>query len=106
MTTFLLDNSIRCAVMQAIRDEYGGNDKQTQCSRLLAALRRLGSVTTFEASRYLDIYHPPARKLNLVQQGYQIDTVRCIERTESGTPHRVGEYLLVGEPLSKDSSST
>lgn len=84
--------SVRKKILEDIRAESGGNDWRTQCARLLTALLRLGSVTTFEASRYLDIYHPPARKRDLVQQGYLITTRRRGERTECGNIHRVGEY--------------
>ncbi|MGT2476522.1 helix-turn-helix domain-containing protein [Paraburkholderia terrae] len=84
--------AVRKKILEDIRAESGGNGWRTQCARLLTALLRLGSVTTFEASRYLDIYHPPARKRDLIQQGYLITTRRRAERTECGNIHRVGEY--------------
>ncbi|MFT4510349.1 helix-turn-helix domain-containing protein [Caballeronia sp. 15711] len=92
----LTDDSKRKEILEAIRAEKGTNDSRTQCSRLLAALTSLGSVTTFEASRYLDIYHPPARKRDLVRQGHPIRTGSRMERTECGSIHRVGEYQFAG----------
>ncbi|ACC75940.1 helix-turn-helix domain-containing protein [Paraburkholderia phymatum] len=87
--------SVRTKILEEILAGNGGNDSRTQCARLLTALFRLGSVTTFEASRYLDIYHPPARKRDLVQQGYLIKTRSRAERTECGSIHRIGEYCFV-----------
>lgn len=84
----------RLAALYAIRDRHLGDSTAPQCARLLEALQTLGHCTTFEASRYLDVYHPPARKLNLVQQGWQIVTTWRTVQTESGEKHRVGVYSL------------
>ncbi|WP_429344169.1 helix-turn-helix domain-containing protein [Paraburkholderia sp. GAS42] len=91
-------SSDRKAILESIRARNSSVDSRSQCLRLLEAIGRLGSVTTFEASRYLDIYHPPARKRDLVRQGFAIRTGWRIERTESGRAHRVGEYLVRNAP--------
>ena len=44
----------KAAALMALRDELMGTDSSTQRTRLLAALR-LYPLTTFEASRYLDV---------------------------------------------------
>jgi len=84
----------RIAALHAIRDRHRGDSTSTQCARLLEALQTLGHCTTFEASRCLDLYHPPARKLNLVQRGHAIQTTWRTVQTESGEKHRVGVYSL------------
>ncbi len=83
----------RIAELHAIRDAIQGNDSKPQCQRLLEAMRKTGHVTTFEASRFLDVYHPPARKRDLVKMGHVIKTVWRIVITEAGTRHRVGLYV-------------
>lgn len=85
----------RVAAFHAIRDRHRGDAVATQAARLLDALQALQHVTTFEASRYLDLYDPRARKLNLVKAGHQILTTWRTVHTESGAPHRVGVYTLV-----------
>ena len=85
----------RVAALHAIRDRHAGQAGAVQCARLLEAMQALGSVTTVEASRYLDVYDPPARKLNLVKAGHGILMTWDRGRTESGEVHRVGRYSLV-----------
>jgi len=84
----------RESALHAIRDRNKGLDGPTQRKRLLEALQALGSVTTYEASRCLDIYHPPARAKELRQEGYRITTLRRPVLTEAGARHSVGVYLL------------
>jgi hypothetical protein len=81
------------AALQAIKAEFTGTDNRSQCDRFIAALSRF-AVDTFEASRYLDIYHPPARILQLRNAGYKIVTHWQSVVTESGDKHRVGLYVL------------
>jgi hypothetical protein len=85
----------RVAALHAIRDRHAGQTGATQCARLLEAMQTLGSVTTVEASRYLDVYRPPARKWNLVGAGHAILMTWDRDETESGEMHRVGRYSLV-----------
>ncbi|MEO6278526.1 helix-turn-helix domain-containing protein [Roseateles sp.] len=85
----------RVAALHAIRDRHRGDTSATGAARLLDAMQTLAHVTTFEASRYLDLYDPRARKLNLVQQGHRVLTTWSTVQTESGERHRVGVYSLV-----------
>ncbi len=85
------------AALEAIRAEFKGTDCPTQCARLLAALARF-PITTFEAMRYLDVYHCPARILELRSHGYRIVTHWQTIVTEAGARHRVGLYMLEVQP--------
>ena len=67
-----------------------------QCARLLERLRK-GPCTTFEAMRSLDVYHAPARVLQLRKHGHEITTIWERVRTEAGVVHRVGKYVLIKE---------
>lgn len=94
----------RREALEQIRLQHIDNSVRSQAKRLEAALRALGSITTFEASRVLDIYHPPARALALRKRGLSIITLRERVVTESGKVHRVGKYVLatVGGEASND----
>ena len=81
------------AALKALRDEFTGTNTKTQCQRLLEALYRF-PVTTFEAMRHLDVYHVPARVLQLRKAGHDILTLWQTVITEAGTQHRVGLYVL------------
>lgn len=81
------------AALETIRDQFKGNAAQAQAARLLEALSRF-SVTTFEAMRYLDVYHCPARVLQLRKLGHRITTHWQTVVTEAGANHRVGLYVL------------
>jgi Helix-turn-helix domain len=81
------------AALKALRDEFKGSDSNTQCQRLLEALYRF-PVTTFEAMRHLDVYHVPARVLQLRKAGHSILTLWQTVTTEAGAKHRVGLYML------------
>ena len=74
----------RIAALHAIRDRHRGDAWATQAARLLEALESLQHVTTFEASRHLDLYEPRARKLNLVRDGHQIVSSWLTVHSESG----------------------
>lgn len=62
--------------------------------RIMAALRKLQSVTTIECSRFLDVIHPPRRVMELREAGESIATHWRQEPTECGRLHRVGLYVL------------
>lgn len=89
-------NPNRAGQLAAILAAMPGNDTYTQRQRMLTAIQRLGSVTTFEGSRLLDCYDPRARVHELRRDGNRIKTVMRAEQTESGVVHRVGVYLLDG----------
>ncbi len=80
---------------QKINKQFTGDNLKQQCARLLQALRKF-SVNTFEASRGLGVYHPPARILQLRQQGHSIETIWRTIEAENGDKHRVGCYVLSG----------
>jgi Helix-turn-helix domain len=84
----------RVAALHIIRDTYSGNASATQRKRLITGIEQLQHVTTFEASRFLDVYSPPARKLELVREGHNIKTAMRDVYTEAGKRHRVGVYYL------------
>jgi hypothetical protein len=79
--------------LEQIRVQFSGTTGRSQCDRLLAALQRF-PLTTFEAMRKLDVYHVPARVLQLRKAGHSIATLWQIVVTESGERHRVGLYVL------------
>lgn len=82
--------------LEQIRLQFSGTGGRVQCDRLLAALR-LFPLTTFEAMRRLDVYHVPARVLQLRKDGHRIITLRRTVETEAGVEHRVGLYVLQRE---------
>ncbi|MFM2059402.1 MAG: hypothetical protein RLY71_3787 [Pseudomonadota bacterium] len=89
----------RAAALRAIRDTYPGTSCPAQCFRLLVALQTQQHITTLEASRYLDLYDPRARKMQLARAGHRILTTWRQVPTESGALHRIGVYSLVrGKP--------
>lgn len=81
------------AALAAIRAQSKGTAGAVQAKRLLEALSHF-PITTFEAMRYLDVYHCPARVLQLRKQGYAIATHWQTVFTEAGEKHRVGLYVL------------
>ena len=81
------------AALEAIRAQSKGTASRAQADTLLEALRRF-AITTFEAMRYLDVYHCPARVLQLRKRGHNITTHWQTVITEAGEKHRVGLYVL------------
>ena len=87
--------SERIAAILAIRDRIKGDSGRVQCDRLLTILREVGPVSTFELSRFADIYYPPSRKFELKAEGHNVTTARRTIRTESGALHSLGVYSLL-----------
>jgi len=85
------------AALKVLRDQFTGLDAGSQKVRLLAALR-LFPISTFEASRFLDVYHPAGRIKELREDGCTILTMWTDATTEAGVLHRIGRYVLVAEP--------
>ncbi len=83
------------AALVKLNLDFKGNNAKTQCLRLLNALQ-LFKINSYEASRCLNVYHPPARVLELRKQGHRIDTVWETVEAENGILHRVGCYVLRG----------
>ena len=89
----------RLAVFEEILNEFRGVNSAAQRRRFKAALLRLGSVLTFELSRFLGIYYPPARKHELLHgEGWDIFTTTEPVTTESGDKHFIGRYTLRAMP--------
>lgn len=84
----------REAALKNILHKLPGNHSARQCERLLDAMHTLGSITSYEASRFLDCYDPRARIFKLRREGNEIVTVMRHEETESGVPHRIGVWFL------------
>ena len=85
----------KIAALESIRNEFKGTASRSQAARLLEALA-LYSINTFEAMRYLDVYHCPARILQLRKRDHKIITLWQTVVTEAGERHRVGLYVLNG----------
>jgi len=83
----------KVAALKQIRDQFTGTTGRNQCQRLLAALARF-PITSFEGMRHLDVYHVPARVLQLRKAGHEIITHRRTVITEAGVKHSVGLYML------------
>ncbi|WP_416047932.1 helix-turn-helix domain-containing protein [Cupriavidus basilensis] len=79
--------------------DTNGNSATAQRTRILAALRAHGSLTTLEARRRLDCLHPAARVMELRNLGYLISTIWQWDHTAEGCPHRVARYCLLSEPV-------
>ena len=79
--------------LHLVRDLHPGVRSEVQCARIRAALSQF-SITTFEAMRYLDVYDPRARVMQMRNQGETIDTHWQTVITEAGERHRVGRYTL------------
>jgi hypothetical protein len=88
-----MTDTTKIAALHQILKQHPGLSSKAQCARLRAALSEF-SVTTFEAMRYLDVYYPPARVMQLRNQGEAIDTHWETVVTEAGERHRVGRYTL------------
>ncbi len=82
--------------LAAIRRAHPGTTCVAQCARIRAALAQF-SITTFEAMRYLDVYDPRARVMQLRNAGEAIDTHWRTIVTESGERHRVGLYAVAAK---------
>ena len=85
--------------LTAIWKRHPGNSARRQRERLLQAIFQLGSVTTVEAVRFLDIIDPRARVSELRKSGYRIATVPVARATECGAIHVVGKYVLLAVAL-------
>lgn len=92
----MMPPSSKIEALKSLRTQFTGVDAVSQCHLLLEALR-LFTITTFEASRYLDIYDPRRRIKDLRDRGHAIDTLKFVTETEAGVKHRIGRYLLVRE---------
>ena len=88
-----MNDLTKIQALHLVRDLHPGVSSAVQCARIRTALSRF-SITTFEAMRYLDVYDPRARVMQLRNQGEAIDTHWQPVITEAGERHRVGRYTL------------
>lgn len=86
----------RAVVLADLLRAMPGNGSEIQRNRLLIAMQRLGSVTSYEGARFLDCYDPRARVYELRLAGHRINTVSRAMPTESGMLRYVGVYVLEG----------
>ena len=86
----------RAAVLADLLRVMPGNGSEIQRHRMLTAMQQLGSVTSYEGSRYLDCYDPRARVYELRLAGHRINTVSQAMPTDSGGLRYVGVYVLEG----------
>lgn len=88
------------------KPKFTDNSLHNQRLKLLDYLLERGSITTSEAREKLDIYYPPARKFELCQAGYLIETIWDNWTSEFGTKHRIGRYVLTQkQPLDSINNS-
>ena len=92
---YTTDDSTRLQTLQGIAARKQGNSAETQRDRIEAALAAVGTLSTVEARRHLDVMHPAMSVLELRNGGLSIDTVWSIEPTECGRLHRMARYVLV-----------
>ena len=75
--------------------ELSNNSSAAQRARLLAHLQHVDGITTIHAKELLNIYDPPARKRELVEEGFDIEMTWVHATTAQGFTHRVGLYTLI-----------
>lgn len=82
------------AAQNNVISHYADLSAAAQRKRLIDALR-CGPVTTIEARRNLDILMPAARIHELKHlHGFDIQTVRVHQETDSGRLHSIARYVL------------
>lgn len=80
--------------LEHIASQHQGNSSANQRERIFDALRAIGSITTLEARKNLDILSPAPRIMELRKQGKAIATKWVKQATDCGKVHRVGLYVL------------
>lgn len=90
-TAYYLENT---DVLKNIAHAHKGNSTDNQRTRLLAALRKLGRISTIDARKHLDILSPAPRVMELRRNGVSIETVMVRQRTDAGKIHKIGLYVL------------
>lgn len=88
--------SLRIEALQNIFRQHKGNNAETQANRALMGLQALGSLTTFELRKHLDIMHPAGRIKELRNRGYQIQTFWTNTTTDSSELHSMARYVYFG----------
>ena len=70
---------------------------KNQANKLLAYLKKKGSITKQQAYSMLGIWNSGARILDLRKQGHDIETVMVERYNSSGRKYRVAKYILKEE---------
>lgn len=70
---------------------------KNQANKLLAYLKKKGSITKQQAYSMLGIWNSGARILDLRQQGYDIETVMVERYNSAGRKYRVAKYIFKEE---------
>ncbi len=73
------------------------NSAAAQRWRILQWLRQVGTLTTLEARRELDVLHPAARVMELRNAGFNIETTWGYDHNGDGRPHRVARYAMLAK---------
>lgn len=80
-------------VLRSLLDARPGIGMDTQCARLLAAMR-LGPITLRGARRWLDVTHPSECVRRLRKDGYIIHCQNVTEASDAGVLHKTVAYEL------------
>ena len=84
----------RTVLLKRIAKANAGIATIKQRARMSVAMEVMGSITTIEAVRYLDIIRPGARIAEMRNKfGMNIKTLWTREPTEAGELHRVARYV-------------
>ena len=96
------DGATRIELLQQIHADFPGNDCAVQRSRMMAAIRQAGYVTTTEARIHLEIMNPSQRVTELRGEGARIETAWTFEPSEAGrAPHRQARYVIAPRGVSQ-----
>lgn len=83
--------------LELIRRNHPGNSCDAQRQRLMMSFTLVGSVSTQECRRHLDIQSPASRVRELRLEGADIQTVIVLQETMPGCRHRFAKYLLAAK---------
>lgn len=83
----------KAARLRAILAAMPGNSCEVQRARIIEALSQCTTFTTDDARRYLDVFAPASRVIELRRAGVDIGMVKVWANTESAKPHRIGLYF-------------
>lgn len=96
--SFETNTRARAELLEAIRQAHQGNAATTQAQRLLTALKTVGTLSTIEIRKHLDILAPAARIFDLrYRQNQNIALSWDSTETEAGVKHKIGRYSLVNQ---------
>lgn len=70
--------------------------KNTQCKRMIAHMRKYGSISSLEAQTEYGIMRAASRVNDLRNMGYDIKTTMETGRNRYGEPTRYARYTLGG----------